>query len=722
MTNNHVKDISRIYLEQIVESSHLDPDMKKRRKKNKEAIEDMKNTDAYKSMAAVAAKKMEEGLDPVGKEDADIDNDGDVDKSDKYLHKRRKAVGKAIATRKEALDPVGKEDDDIDNDGDNDKTDSYLRNRRRVRSSIISKKSKSVKEGFSNWRQDLIEIMNDEEGEKPIKEKKINNKIKTSAKDGGLKIGEAVEQLGGQLIEMIELNGILDEITDEELSFISDSMIEESVREVFYDYLQEGYEIEEIEDLICESIDTSLTILNEAEEDSSKEKRSGILQKIKGAVKAVGKGIAKGVGYVAGAAVRGVRGVKREVSAGYQRGRHGSSGGTSSSESSRSESENEGSGEGGEEKKRGILSRIGSKLKRGLAKAARAVSRGARNVARKMESGETKKAEAPKPKAEPQSKPKAEPKSETETETEPEEKEEGRPAKRRKGGPSYAQVKADIEKREAAKKAKKAPKSSSQETDDDDDDEEPSGLDKLLSKVRKEDVSLDEKINLKKTKMGDVIRDFYTSDAPQFKGKTKAKRRQMAIAAKLEADREGAVREALIARMQEKISEQLATTPVKPTNKVSATSTPTVSKPTPTPASAPAASSTPSTSQNPSPAKTALPNPLLARMKAMDNKPEDLAALRQASAQATMAGPSREAQGLMSSRAKALMGQSKLNAGIAAQQGVQQRLDVMKSNDIIASGRVAALRPQSGQAPNTVQSTQATAQADRNKNQQAVSK
>jgi len=56
-------------------------------------------------------------------------------------------------------------------------------------------------------------------------------------------------------------------------------------------------------------------------------------------------------------------------------------------------------------------------------------------------------------------------------------------------------------------------------------------------------VELDEKINLKKTKMGDVIRDFYTSDAPQFKGRSKAKRREMAIAAKLEA--EGGVKEAV---------------------------------------------------------------------------------------------------------------------------------------------------------------------------------
>ena len=39
-------------------------------------------------------------LDPVGKEDKDIDNDGDHDKSDKYLLARRKKVGAAIAAKK----------------------------------------------------------------------------------------------------------------------------------------------------------------------------------------------------------------------------------------------------------------------------------------------------------------------------------------------------------------------------------------------------------------------------------------------------------------------------------------------------------------------------------------------------------------------------------------------------------------------------------------------
>jgi len=45
-----------------------------------------------------------------------------------------------------------------------------------------------------------------------------------------------------------------------------------------------------------------------------------------------------------------------------------------------------------------------------------------------------------------------------------------------------------------------------------------------------------EKMDLKKADMGDVIKDFYKSDAPQFKGKSKKKRRDMAIAAKLEAE------------------------------------------------------------------------------------------------------------------------------------------------------------------------------------------
>ena len=53
------------------------------------------------------------------------------------------------------MDPVGKEDKDIDNDGDHDSTDKYLLKRRKAIGKAIAKKRGRVKEGFSAWRIDL---------------------------------------------------------------------------------------------------------------------------------------------------------------------------------------------------------------------------------------------------------------------------------------------------------------------------------------------------------------------------------------------------------------------------------------------------------------------------------------------------------------------------------------------------------------------------------------
>ena len=67
------------------------------------------------SLADAAAKVVSEGLDPVNKDavkkkfddrkDKDIDNDGDTDSTDKYLHKRRAAISKAMK------EDLGKEDE-----------------------------------------------------------------------------------------------------------------------------------------------------------------------------------------------------------------------------------------------------------------------------------------------------------------------------------------------------------------------------------------------------------------------------------------------------------------------------------------------------------------------------------------------------------------------------------------------------------------------------------
>ena len=58
-----------------------------------------KDDEELEEMHCPSGKKddeLEEKLDAVGKEDGDIDNDGDQDDSDEYLANRRKAIAKAI--------------------------------------------------------------------------------------------------------------------------------------------------------------------------------------------------------------------------------------------------------------------------------------------------------------------------------------------------------------------------------------------------------------------------------------------------------------------------------------------------------------------------------------------------------------------------------------------------------------------------------------------------
>ena len=66
--------------------------------------EDYPAKDAFKKAAKTAKQEevelTEKKLDPVGKEDKDIDIDGDHDKSDKYLIARRKKVIKILAMKK----------------------------------------------------------------------------------------------------------------------------------------------------------------------------------------------------------------------------------------------------------------------------------------------------------------------------------------------------------------------------------------------------------------------------------------------------------------------------------------------------------------------------------------------------------------------------------------------------------------------------------------------
>tara|TARA_A100001201_G_scaffold53092_3_gene52183 strand:- start:23 stop:1627 length:1605 start_codon:yes stop_codon:yes gene_type:complete len=402
----HLNDISKIYLEKVADSSYLETDMKKRQKNNEKAIADMKKVkddtvprwmkeavkgqdtemrkaaaadrragekrvsekDGEKNAAFMARKiKMAdklskakghmpgytyaEGLDPVGKEDGDVNNDGKKDKTDNYLMKRRKAIGKAIATRKEEIEQIDEihgqahkphevpdknlkgmvkkavKRVDADVDGDVDSKDMKSSEMGEFIPSADGKgkvKTKARFESYSNWKQDLSEVISDENGEKPIKEKKVNNKIKINPE-----FKESFNEIGGTLIEMIELD---------EFEYVVESVYEELI--------EEGFTEDEVE----YGIETALTTLDEGYYDSAVEtsksksvepapKKKTLGDRVRGALKSAAKKAIMSTARAAGKAmktkaqVQGAPGrakamakdymgrVKRVAKAGYESGR-----------------------------------------------------------------------------------------------------------------------------------------------------------------------------------------------------------------------------------------------------------------------------------------------------------------------------------------------------------------------------------------------------------------
>jgi len=218
MSMNILNDISAVYLQQIVEKkddSYLETDMNKRHENNERAREEMKKTKANKDMVKSARKSM-------GIEDDDINetkkpNDGNL--ANNYPPYDKITRGDVIAGRLGKDEMGGK------------------------------KKNKKMKESFSNWRQDLFEVMDDTEANQKITEKKVKNKIKTSAMGGGIKIGEAIEKIGGTLLEMIELDDI--DLT-EEIDIATEYFYEQGLNEEGIDILIEELGIEGFVDFVYE--------------------------------------------------------------------------------------------------------------------------------------------------------------------------------------------------------------------------------------------------------------------------------------------------------------------------------------------------------------------------------------------------------------------------------------------------------------------------------------
>lgn len=213
---------------------------------------------------------------------------------DKLTKKNKNVVG---LVTKEALDPVGKEDADIDNDGDTDKSDKYLRNRRKAIGKAIDKKT--VKEGFSNWREDLSEVMdtvNKKEKEEKITEKTVKNKIKINPN-----MSEAVENLGGTLLEMVEID---------EMDYIIES--------VYTELLTEGYDEDDIEEALEYSLIEAKVTFGHDTASAPEKKKSSLLSAAKERLSSLKKSAKATVARGARKVAKGALGVARKMEGGTE--------------------------------------------------------------------------------------------------------------------------------------------------------------------------------------------------------------------------------------------------------------------------------------------------------------------------------------------------------------------------------------------------------------------
>jgi len=269
-------------------------ELDKVRKEEIEIDEAVKGADPM--MRKAASDERRKGDKPLSKSEGDknaANMKRKIEFADKISKAKRHMPG---YTYGEALDPVGQEDVDIDNDGDTDKTDKYLHNRRKAIGKAIAKK-KSIKEGLSNWRQDLAEVMNDVEDNKKIKEKKIENKIKINPN-----LGEAVEEIGGTLLEMVEVD---------EFDFV--------VEGAYLELLDEGYSEDEIEDALDYALtEAKVTFGHDTSSTSTEKKKEGLLsvarKKLAGAKTAAKAAVARGARKVA----KGALGVARKMEGGKE--------------------------------------------------------------------------------------------------------------------------------------------------------------------------------------------------------------------------------------------------------------------------------------------------------------------------------------------------------------------------------------------------------------------
>ena len=311
MSTNPLNDISKVYLDQIAEKkkddTYLEPDMKKRQANNEKARKELAKGPQMKN-PHFEETQME------GVRDEDPEK-GTKERKARLEKKRGMKLDDHPQYAKEALDPVGKEDGDVDNDGDKDSSDKYLLKRRKAI-------GKAMKKRLKEERESLSEVMDDTEASKEVKEKKVNNKVVINPK-----LGEAVEEMGGTLIEQIEIDEM-----DYVIESVYDELIEEGFSEDDVEFgiesalntLDEGY----YDSAVKASKDAAAKIKGDAPKKSLKDRvKSAAKKAIFGAGRAVGQAakakaaVQAAPGKAKSAMQAKIDKVKRIAKAGYKSGR-----------------------------------------------------------------------------------------------------------------------------------------------------------------------------------------------------------------------------------------------------------------------------------------------------------------------------------------------------------------------------------------------------------------
>ena len=150
-----------------------------------------------------AKTKSGKGLDPVGKEDGDVNNDGKKDKTDSYLMNRRKAIGKAM-TKEEFIGEVA-ETDKVDA---NQKKIDVMKGKNKINvNPDMKEEMKKDKEVEDEGSFDAMKDLKPKEGDDPRSMPTLVNLMKNKLRAKGLNMSF---KLNGELV-----NEVVDEKDEE---------------------------------------------------------------------------------------------------------------------------------------------------------------------------------------------------------------------------------------------------------------------------------------------------------------------------------------------------------------------------------------------------------------------------------------------------------------------------------------------------------------------------